>query len=261
MRVVERHRIGRGPQPRLRIDELIRSDRVLWVARLGHGDKIDRGLLPTVGEAAVPEGKITQRPDLPYIVLAHVVVLVDATLPPGTRIALGRVVQAGLHQRAAACLGRAAVRCDVDDHLQLRVIEQPAVARAVVPLGELLLEALDVQAAHAGLAPVDSAEKPHFTVVGEQVDHLVVLRLVDKVAVCVLNAADLVDILLDGKLVLELFDSGCQRGNVAHVEVSPPVATYLYALPTKGNRTVVPAILTTQGRFACAHRYWCLLRR
>src|SRR5256886_9204744 len=70
------------------------------------------------------------------------------------------------HQRAAACLGRAAVRCDVDDHLQLRVIEQPAVARAIVPLGELLLEALDVQAAHAGPAPAESPAKNHLSPVG-----------------------------------------------------------------------------------------------
>ncbi len=47
--------------------------------------------------------------------------------------------------------------------------------------------------------------------VGEQVDHLVVLRLVDEVAVGVLNAADLVDVLLDRELVFELVDP---RGQV-----------------------------------------------
>src|SRR5437773_9011706 len=35
------------------------------------------------------------------------------------------------------------------------------------------LEALDVQAAHAGLAPVDSTEKPNVAIVGKEVHHLV----------------------------------------------------------------------------------------
>src|SRR6184192_4946179 len=89
--VVERDRVGRGPEPRLRIHELIRSDGVLRVECPGHGDKIDRGLRPPLGEAAVPEREITQRLDLPYPVLAHVVVLVEATFPPGALPTLGRV--------------------------------------------------------------------------------------------------------------------------------------------------------------------------
>src|ERR1700758_1284753 len=96
------------------------------------------------------------------------------------------------------------------------MIEQPAVARAVVPLRELLLEALDVEAPYTGLALVDAAEKPHVAIVGEQIDDLVVLRLVDEVAVGVLQAADLVDVLLDRELVLELLDARGQHGNVAH---------------------------------------------
>src|SRR5437773_295410 len=83
------------------------------------------------------------------------------------------------------------------------------------------LEALDVQAAHAGLAPVDSTEKPNVAIVGKEVHHLVVLRLVDKVTVRVLKTADLVNVLLDCKLVLELFDAGRECGNVAH-SISPP---------------------------------------
>src|SRR5580700_12195326 len=83
MRVVERYRISGGPQARRRIDECIRSERVLRVAHLGHGDEIDRGLLPTFGEATVPEREVAQRLYLPDAILAHVVVLVDAALPPG----------------------------------------------------------------------------------------------------------------------------------------------------------------------------------
>src|SRR6266403_1766864 len=242
MRVVERDGIGRRPQPRWRIHECIRSDGVLGVAPLRHGDKIERGFLPPLGEAAVPERVITQRPDLPSIVAAHVVVFVDATLPPCALPAIGRVMQPGLHYRASAYLGRAAVLRDVDDHLQLRVIEQPAVARAVVPLRELLLEALDVQAAHAGLALVDAAEKPHLGVLGEQVDNLVVLRLVDEVAVGVLNAADLVNILLDRKIVLEPFDAGRECGNVAHVEVFLRSGHICMSCSQKAIGTCTPAL-------------------
>ena len=52
------------------------------------------------------------------------------------------------------------------------MIEQPAVARAVMALGELGLEALDIEAAHARLALVDAAEEPDLAILGEQVDAL-----------------------------------------------------------------------------------------
>ena len=228
---MEGHRVRRGPQPRLGILERIGSQRVLRVAGAVHGDEVDRSLGPPFSEAAVPEGEITQRLDLPNAVLAHVVVLVEATLPPGALLTLGRVVQPRLHHRAAASLRRAAVGSHVDDHLHLRVIEQPAVARAVVAVGEGGLEALDIQAPHAGLTAEDSTEKPHLAVLGEEVNDLVVLRLVDEVAVRVLQAADLVNVLLDRQLVLELLEAGRECGNVAHSALPP-------ACP---GRRVVPA--------------------
>src|SRR5215469_645899 len=251
MRVMERDSVRRGPEARLRIHQFVGADRILRVEGLGHGLLVDRRLLPPFREAAVPEGVVAQRLDLPHAALANVLVLVNATLPPGALPPLGRLVQTCLHQRAAAYLGRATVPGDVDDHLHLRMIEQPAVARAVVSLGEAFLEAPDVQAAHARLALVDPAEKPHLAVVGKQVDDLVVLRLVHEVAVRVLQAADVVNVLLDRQLVLELLDTGRECGNVVHVlssartlrgvSVAPastgrrwaPVATYLYVLPTK----------------------------
>src|SRR5256886_7101175 len=137
MRVVERDGIGRRPQPRWRIHECIRSDGVLGVAPLRHGDKIDRGFLPPLGEAAVPERVITQRLDLPSIVPAHVVVLVDATLPPGALPAIGRVMQPGLHHGASAYLGGAAVLRDVDDRSEEHTSELQSQSNLVC---RLLLE-------------------------------------------------------------------------------------------------------------------------
>ena len=125
-------------------------------------------------------------------------------------------MQARLHHRAPAHGGRPAVGGDIDDHLQLRMIEQPAIARAIVPLGKRALKPLDIEPPHPGLAAIDAAEEPDFALVGKQVDDFVVLRFVDEIAVSVLHLADLFDVLLDRQLMFEPRDPRLERGHVRH---------------------------------------------
>src|SRR6266853_4612730 len=104
MRVVEGDGVGRGPQARRRIDQRVRAQRILWEQRLRHRSEVDGRLLPAVGKAAMPKREVAQYLDLPHAFLADIVVLVDSAFPPGARLAFGRLVQAGLHHRAAADL-------------------------------------------------------------------------------------------------------------------------------------------------------------
>ena len=75
-------------------------------------------------------------------------------------------------------------------------------------LGKILAKPLDVQPAHAGLAAPDAAVEPDLAALGEEIHDLVVLRLVDEVAVRVLQAPDGVDVLLDAELVFEFSHAG-----------------------------------------------------
>src|ERR1043165_6355275 len=117
MGMVEGHGIGRRPEARAGFDQGIGAERIAGVelALVRHRDEVDRALRPALGEAAMPEGIITQRLDLPDAVLLHIFILVYAALPPGALIALGALVQAGLHLRAAADLGALPVGRHVDD--------------------------------------------------------------------------------------------------------------------------------------------------
>src|SRR5262249_23349243 len=90
-----------------------------------------------------------------------------------------------------------------------------------VTLRETIPKTLDVQTTHTGLAFVDAAQEPDIPVVREKIDDLVVHRLVDEVAIDVLDAADLVDVLLDCELVLQLFNPGCKGCDVVHAVCSP----------------------------------------
>ena len=211
--------VGRRPQPRARLDQGVGAERIAGIelALVRHRDEVDRGLRPALGEAAVPEGIVTQRLDLPDAVLLHIFILVNAAFPPGALLALGGFVQAGLHLRAAADLGALPVGRDVDDHLQLRMIEQPAVARAVMTLRETGLEALDIEAADALLALVDAAEEPDLAILGEQVDHLIILRFVDEIAVGILHLADLALVLQPPHLLLEIGDTLAEQAELGGV--------------------------------------------
>src|SRR5687768_10242869 len=117
----------------------------------------------------MPEREIAEPRNLPHAVLTDIAVVVDAAFPPRAVRTLGAVVKAGLHHRAAADGGGRAVESDVDHHLELRMIEQPAIARTIVVLGEGLAEAVDIEPPQPRLALVDPAEKPDFGIVGEQI--------------------------------------------------------------------------------------------
>ena len=68
-------------------------------------------------------------------------------------------------------------------------------------VGEILAEAVAIQAARAGFAAEDAADEVDFAIVGEQVHHFVVQALVEIVAVLELQVAD-------GLRVLQLSDLG-----------------------------------------------------
>ena len=83
-------------------------------------------------------------------------------------------------------------------------------------LGEIGLEPIDIEPPYPGLAAIDPAEKPHFTIFGEQIDGFVVLRFVDEIAVGILHFADLFDVLLNTQLVFEPFDPRDESSNIGH---------------------------------------------
>ena len=166
---------------------------------------------PAILEAAVPVGEVTEAKNFPDAVLADVAVLVGAAFPPRTLVAARRLVQTGLHQGAPAHARRPAVRRHVDDHLDLQVIEQPAVARTVVTFGEVVAEALDIEASDSRLPLVDPAKEPDLALVGKQVHDFGVLRLVDEITIGILQPADCMDVLLYAELLLELVDSPAER--------------------------------------------------
>ena len=91
------------------------------------------------------------------------------------------------------------------------MIEQPAVARTVVTFGEVVAEALDIEASDSRLPLVDPAKEPDLALVGKQVDDLGVLRLVDEITIGILQPADCMDVLLYAELLLELVDSPAER--------------------------------------------------
>ena len=105
------------------------------------------------------------------------------------------VMLAAGHQYAEAPVGRLAVIGDVHDVLQLQVIEQEAVDRAVVPVREELLEPLDVEPPCPGLAEIDAVEEVQLAVVREQVDRLFVEAHVDVIPVLEVKRTNRVDVL------------------------------------------------------------------
>ena len=86
------------------------------------------------------------------------------------------------------------------------MVEQIALNRAVVAVGEILAESAAVEAARAFLAAEDAADEVDLAIVGKQVDHFVIEALVEVVAVFVLEIAD-------GLRVLELADVGGEVGD------------------------------------------------
>ena len=75
-----------------------------------------------------------------------------------------------------------------EGHTDARV-EQEAVDRSVRAMRKTLLEPLYIKAAYPFLAAPDAPEEAHFSVVGEQVDRLVIQTFIDQIAVQILELA------------------------------------------------------------------------
>ena len=109
-------------------------------------------------------------------------------------------------QPAKAPLRALPVRRHRDDVLHLEVIEQEAVDRAILSLGEVVLEPRPVQAPDALVTAVFAGEEHDGAVPGEELHHVLGAVEVDVVAIGPVQAADGVD-------VLELADAmfqGCE---------------------------------------------------
>ena len=124
------------------------------------------------------------------------------------------VMTAGLHEDAEARVGEFAVRRNVDDVLQHHVIEQVALHGSVVPTGEVLVEAVAIETAGAGLAAEDAADEVDLAIVGEQIHDFVVQALVEVVAVLVLEVADGLRVLKLSDLAGEFFHFLFERANL-----------------------------------------------
>jgi hypothetical protein len=109
------------------------------------------------------------------------------------------------------------------------MIEQPAVARAVVPLRKRRTKPIDIEPSQADLALVDPTEEPDLAIIRKQVDAFIILRFVDEIAVGILNAADLVDILLDSQIMFKPVNPRRQGSQISH-RISPSVISLLLLL-------------------------------
>ncbi len=145
---------------------------------------------PALLERALVDAHVAAGPDFPDSALVHVVVLVEAAFPPllrkHARAARPRLVAAGRHQVTKTPFGRLAVSGHVHDVLQLRVIEQKTVDRAVHTPGKILAEAGAIEPAQPRLAAEGAAHEADLAVVAEQVHDFVVETFVEVVAVSVL---------------------------------------------------------------------------
>jgi hypothetical protein len=121
--------------------------------------------------------------------------------------------QPGLHGAAEAPQSGDAIRKNVDHVLVLRMVEQEAVDRPVVAVGEIGLEAVDVKPPRALLASEGTAEEPYFAIFGKEVDDLTVEALVDQVAVKVMKLPHRLLILLNLEAAGEIGNGGLERGN------------------------------------------------
>src|SRR3569832_2633059 len=94
------------------------------------------------------------------------------------------------------------------------MVEQKAVYRAVVVVGEVLAEPADVKTAHALLALVDAAHETDLAVVREEIDGLGIHAFVDQIAIGVLQPPDSVYVLELAHLVRQLLDRGFELGDL-----------------------------------------------
>src|SRR5579875_2316646 len=185
--------VGIGPENRLGIFERVGASGVGWIGLRVKGDVLRARVRPAGFVVRVPDGPIIQDLDFPDAVFAYVGVFVKAAFPPLARASDGTFVQPGLHDAAEARFGGGA-------------IEQKSEDRTVFPVGEILAEAVAIEAAHTGLAAEDSGHEVHLAAFREKVDGLVVEALVNVIAVGVLQAPDGVDVLEHTDLILQFLD-------------------------------------------------------
>lgn len=187
--------------PRIRphgplLNQLIRPQRVLGIARRHKRHIILPGMAPPLLKLGVPQRKVPVPKQLPRAVLLDVLVLVQPALPPlpvaARVVGLDGLVRAGLHERAHAAPRVRARGVHVDDVLRHDVVEQPALDGAVATGDKVLLEPVLVEPLDAGFAAPARAEEFHVGVgvVGEHVDDFVVEALVEVVAVFEVGFAD-----------------------------------------------------------------------
>src|SRR5262245_62172269 len=132
MRVMKRQHIRLRPLRRSRRwDELVRPVRVLRKRALEVLHEALRRVCPALLERALEYAHVAAELDLPEAVLVHVFVFVETGFPPllrqHARTVRPRLVRPRLHDVAETTFGRLAVRRDVDDVLELRMVEQEAI--------------------------------------------------------------------------------------------------------------------------------------
>ena len=105
----------------------------------------------------------------------------------------------------------------------LGMVEQEAVDRAVIAVGEGGLEAVDIEPLRAGLALEQAAEEADLAILGEQVDDLIVQAFVDQIAVEMLELADRLLVLLHLQSAGQSRDLGLERGDAILVRHDVPL--------------------------------------
>jgi hypothetical protein len=180
MFVVKRHDTRVRPKHRM-IAKLIRAIRILGEGRGQKGHVVGLGVRPSFLERRMPEGEVLQPEDLPHAILLDIFVLIDASFPPLYEPARVRVLDAlvgtGRHHAAETALCTCTLGVHVDDALDLRMVEQEAVYRAIAAGHKCFGEAANVETLHAFFAIVAAAEELNARVrmVGIEVGNLVLL--------------------------------------------------------------------------------------
>jgi len=139
-----------------------------------------------------------------------------------------------VQEAAEAGARRRAIGRDRDHVLQLQMLEQLPVRRAVAAFSERLAKASRVQAPRASLALEQAVQESHVALRGKKLDDLVIQALVDQVTVGVVEPADGLGIPQDAELPrepLDLLAQGTQFFHAAHDD--PPL---LGLSGTKGRR-------------------------
>lgn len=111
----------------------------------------------------MPKREVLQPEDLPRAILFDILILVDTSFPPLYKAArvcvLDALVGTGGHHASEATFSAGALRIDVYDTLDLRMVEKEAMYRAITAIDERFGEAANIQALDTLLAIVAAAEE------------------------------------------------------------------------------------------------------